>query len=44
MKKIFSSIMTLAVALALTACGGNTNSGDREAPRLLQKRLTMALI
>lgn len=34
MKKIFSSIMTLAVALALTACGGNTNSGDREAQEL----------
>ena len=34
MKKIFSSIMTLAVALALTACGGNTNTGDREAQEL----------
>ena len=34
MKKIFSSIMTLAVALALTACGGNSNDGGREAQEL----------
>ena len=34
MKKIFSSIMTFAVALALTACGGNTNDGGREAQEL----------
>ena len=34
MKKIFSSIMTLAVALAFTACGGNSNDGDRKAQEL----------
>ena len=34
MKKIFSSIMTLAVALALTACGGNSNDGGRKAQEL----------
>ena len=34
MKKIFSSIMTLVVAIFLTACGGNTNDGAREAQEL----------
>ena len=34
MKKIFSSIMTLAVALAFTACGGNSNDGGRKAQEL----------
>ena len=34
MKKIFSSIMTLAVALAFTACGGNSNDGSRKAQEL----------
>ena len=34
MKKIFSSIMTLAVAIAFTACGGNSNDGDRKAQEL----------
>lgn len=34
MKKIFSSIMTLAIALAFTACGGNSNDGDRKAQEL----------
>ncbi len=34
MKKIFSSIMTLAVVLALTACGGNSNDGGRKAQEL----------
>ena len=34
MKKIFSSIMTLAVAFAFTACGGNSNDGDRKAQEL----------
>ena len=34
MIKIFSSIMTLAVALAFTACGGNSNDGDRKAQEL----------
>lgn len=34
MKKIFSSIMTLAIALAFTACGGNSNDGGRKAQEL----------
>ena len=34
MKKIFSSVMTLAIALAMASCGGNTNSGAREAQEL----------
>ena len=34
MKKIFSSVMTLAVALAFTACGGNSNDGGRKAQEL----------
>ncbi len=34
MKKIFSSMMTLAVVLALTACGGNSNDGGRKAQEL----------
>ena len=34
MRKIFSSIMTLAVAFAFTACGGNSNDGDRKAQEL----------
>ncbi len=34
MKKIFSSIMTLVVALALTACDSNSNNGGREAQEL----------
>ena len=34
MKKIFSSIMTLTVALAMTACGGNSNDGGRKAQEL----------
>lgn len=34
MKKIFSSIMTLVVALSFTACGGNTNDCGREAQEL----------
>ena len=34
MKKIFSSIMTLAVALAFTACGSNSNDGGRKAQEL----------
>ena len=34
MKKIFRSIVTLAVALALVACGGNSNDGGREAQEL----------
>ena len=34
MKKIFSSIMTLAIVLAFTACGGNSNDGGRKAQEL----------
>ena len=34
MRKIFSSIMTLAFAIAFTACGGNSNDGDRKAQEL----------
>ena len=34
MKKIFSSIMTLAIALAFTACGGNSNDSGRKAQEL----------
>ena len=34
MKKIFSSVMTLAIALAMASCGGNTNSGAREPQEL----------
>ena len=34
MKKIFSSAMTLAIALAMASCGGNTNSGAREPQEL----------
>ncbi len=34
MKKIFSSVMTLAVALAMVSCGGKTTNGSREAQEL----------
>ena len=34
MKKIFSSVMTLAIAFAMASCGGNSNSGTREAQEL----------
>ncbi len=34
MRKIFSSVVTLAVALAMVACGGNSNNGGREAQEL----------
>ena len=34
MRKIFSSVMTLASALAMAACGGNTNNGSRKAQEL----------
>ena len=34
MRKIFSSVMTLARALAMAACGGNTNNGSRKAQEL----------
>ena len=34
MKKIFSSVMILAVAVAMVACGGNANNGGRKAQEL----------
>ncbi len=34
MKKIFQSVMILAVAAAMVACGGNTNNEGREAQEL----------
>ena len=34
MKKIFSSVVTMVAALALVACGGNSNNGGREAQEL----------
>ena len=34
MNKIFQPVMTIAIALAMVACGGNTNNGSREAQEL----------
>lgn len=34
MKKIFLSVVTLAVAFAFVACGGNSNNGGRKAQEL----------
>lgn len=34
MKKIFSTIMTLALLLAFAACGGNANNGERKSQEL----------
>ena len=34
MKKIFSSAMTLVIAMAMASCGGNTNNDTREAQEL----------
>ena len=34
MKKIFSSVMTMAIALAMVSCGSNINKGAREAQEL----------
>lgn len=34
MRKIFSFVMTLSVAFAMVACGGNTNNGGREPQEL----------
>ena len=34
MKKIFKSVMTSVVALAIVSCGGNTKNGSREAQEL----------
>lgn len=34
MRKIFSSVITLGIALAMVACGGNTNNSGRKAQEL----------
>ncbi|MBR5854171.1 MAG: phosphate ABC transporter substrate-binding protein PstS [Paludibacteraceae bacterium] len=34
MRKFFSSVITLGIALAMVACGGNTNNGGRKAQEL----------
>ena len=34
MKKIFSSVMTMVIALAMLSCSGNANNGTREAQEL----------
>ncbi len=34
MKKVFKSIMTLTLAIALVSCGGNSNDGTRKAQEL----------
>lgn len=34
MKKIFSSIMTLIIAITMVSCGGNAKNGVREAQEL----------
>ena len=34
MKKIFSSMLTLAIALTMASCGGNTANNGREAQEL----------
>lgn len=34
MKKIFSSIMTLTLAMAMAACGGSATNGGRKAQEL----------
>ena len=34
MKKIFSSVMTMVIALAMVSCGGNANKSAREAQEL----------
>ncbi len=43
MKKIFQSIMTLAITLAMVACGGNTNNGGRKAQELAGAGVTFPL-
>ena len=43
MKKIFKSAMTLAVALSVVACGGNTNDGGRKAQELAGAGATFPL-
>lgn len=43
MKKIFQSIMTLAITLAMVACGGNTNNGGRKAQELAGAGATFPL-
>ena len=43
MKKILSSVMTLAVALVLVACGSNQNNGGREPQELAGAGATFPL-
>lgn len=43
MKKIFQSIMTLVITLAMVACGGNTNNGSRKAQELAGAGATFPL-
>ena len=43
MKKIFQSVMTLAIAVAMAACGGNSKSGAREAQELAGAGATFPL-
>lgn len=43
MKSIFKSAMTLAVALSVVACGGNTNDGGRKAQELAGAGATFPL-
>lgn len=44
MRKIFSSAMTLAVAFAMAACGGNTNNGGRKPQELSGSGATFPLL
>jgi len=34
MKKIFQSVMTLVIAIAMVSCGGSSTSGVRESQEL----------
>ena len=43
MRKIFSSVVTLAVALAMVACGGNSNKVGRESQELAGAGATFPL-
>ncbi len=43
MRKIFSSVVTLAVALAMIACGGNSNKTGRESQELAGAGATFPL-
>lgn len=43
MKKIFQSIITLAITIAMVACGSNTNNGSRKAQELAGAGATFPL-